>query len=73
MSGRARAKFIANLLGNEFAGISFAPVMAWEVVVETECSKMTLSRNNVAAGTLALVRSPHGSCDARESKTRFTH
>jgi hypothetical protein len=28
---------------NEFAGISFAPGMTWEAVLETECSKMALS------------------------------
>jgi chromosome segregation ATPase len=42
VSPTARRSFVTSWT-NEFAGISFAPGMAWEVVLETECSKMALS------------------------------
>jgi hypothetical protein len=42
VSPTARGSFVTSW-NNEFAGISFAPGKAREVVLETECSKMALS------------------------------
>ena len=74
MSGRARAKFICKPPRHKSAGISFAPVMAWEVVVETECSKMTLSIDghplDVSRRVTYLSANSRIRPDARASKTK---